>query len=402
MKREQSASGTSSERKISYKVAIIENTDFRDDLQGGVQIYARYLSHSLRELGTEVVCFGINISGRDPERGEEFITEGKVSNFRFLALLFKTAIRLRKDPPWIIHAQRPEQIVPFILTGKKNATLVCSMHGPSRTAVYRNKGRIVGTIYSMLELCGLIVSDSIIFTDSRTRKMYVERLPWLSAKSEVIPGGVSSIFFERKNENKIDLTRFGLNERDKVICYIGRLEKEKNVDLIIRAFSRIIESKNCYKLAIAGDGSLRQNLEQLVKELRLIGKALFLGQLSRNDIKDLLGRSEVLILASTWEGSPLVVREALASGAKVVSPDVGDVGELIRDDIFGQIVSEGSEKSIAEGILRVIEANSGRVPIVYSIEFSWAHIAKRMNEAYSNAVRKNLREELYGEPKNEE
>jgi len=402
MRGGESTSKTSSEMTVQHKIAMIENTDFRDDLQGGVQIYARDLSYALEDLGKEVVRFGINAFGRKAEKGEEFIAEKRVSNFRFLALLFKTAIRLRRDPPWIVHAHRPEQIVPFILSGKKKATLICSMHGPARIAVYRNKGRLVGVTYSVLELLGLIISDAVTFTDHRTRRKYIERYPWLDAKSEIIPGAVSSIFFERRSKDQIDLTRFGISRHEKVICYIGRLEKGKNVNLIIKAFSRIAEVNKCCKLAIAGDGSLRGDLEQSTRELGLIGKVLFLGQLSRNDIRDLLGRSEALILASTGEGSPLVVREALASGAKVVSPDVGDVGELIRDETFGQIVSDRSEKSIAEGILRVIEANSGRVPIAYSREFSWAHIAEKMNETYSNAVKKKLTKESYGGPKNEE
>ncbi len=366
-------------------IVMVLNSDFKRHSQGGVENFAKDLAGALREKGLDVRPAGTLLDGRNEEENEFGIAKGEISNYRFLFKLVRLAIRLRKQQRLIIHVQRPDHLVPFVLLSKKRRMLICTVHGPQRKAIIENKGRIVATVYNTLENVGFRLANKIVFTDSNTMDWYFHLLPWLREKSVTIPPGVSAYFHSRIPRDEA-ITKLGLKKSDRIFCFIGRLEHEKNVELLIRAFSKASARHADLRLAIAGDGSLRGQLETLSKDLGIANAVAFLGQLDREGVRNLLLSSEAMFLVSKWEGSPLVLREALSAGTPVICSDVGDACQLVRDESSGYVIKETTEESLSDAIEKAYAKNGARVPETYSTEFSWDKIADRFIAIYNESI----------------
>lgn len=115
------------------------------------------------------------------------------------------------------------------------------------------------------------------------------------------------------------------------LLVVSRLEREKNVALAIRSFADSAPQDSC--LIIAGDGSERQDLEQLANDLDMKGRVFFLG---RQDPSGLYLIADLVLVPSDYEGYGLVIIEALAAGKPVLATDSGiarEAGAIIATDI---------------------------------------------------------------------
>ena len=133
----------------------------------------------------------------------------------------------------------------------------------------------------------------------------------------------------------------------KLVLAVGRLVKQKNHELAIRAISQVPGAT----LAIVGDGPLRPELERLAAELD--APVLFTGV--RRDARALMGAADAVVLPSRWEGLPLTALEALASGTPLVATNVRGLRELLVDGENALLVPEEPE-ALAATLRRVLEA----------------------------------------------
>lgn len=372
----------------SIHAAIILNADFYKDTQGGIETYGKELANVLERKGIQVLRIGICERQRERNGKEILVAGSRISNYLFIILLLRSLRRLPREDILLIHTQRPDQLLPFILLGRGRTALISTVHGPARMAVFRNKGRLTGLAYSVLETIGMWVADRILFVDRGTRDSYLRRNPWLEIKSDMIPPGIS---FDRElsNGEKEDLLRRCLlGKEDILISFVGRLDKEKNVDLILKALSIVSTKFEKLKLVIAGEGSEKMNLMKLSRDFGVADKTVFLGQLSHSEIKALLEVSRLLVLASKWEGSPLVVRESIAVGTPVVSPAVGDVPEIVKRFNAGIIVEGDDPSSLAEGIeVLLSDATLSSRTKAYE-QLSWDGIAEEIIRSYHQAIKR--------------
>src|SRR4030042_2168673 len=103
-----------------------------------------------------------------------------------------------------------------------------------------------------------------------------------------------------------------------IVIAIGRLARQKGFDTLIKAFSLVIPKVNA-RLIMLGDGPERESLEEMVKDLGLIDKVSFAG--FQNNPYKFLSRADVFVLSSNYEGLPMVILEAMACGAPIISTD---------------------------------------------------------------------------------
>lgn len=138
----------------------------------------------------------------------------------------------------------------------------------------------------------------------------------VTARIEVVPSGIDLAHFE-SGRRREDL-RFcaGAKDGGRVLLFVGRLAKEKNLDVLIDAVAA--SSVRC-SLLIAGDGPERQALEHRVAALGLEDRVRFLGLAAREQLPDLYASCDAFVFPSTTETQGLVLVEALASGAYVIA-----------------------------------------------------------------------------------
>lgn len=197
--------------------------------------------------------------------------------------------------------------------------------------------------------------------------------------------------------NGIDVRKFQSNTRKinttvKNVLAVGRLDEQKDHMTLLESYSLLrdelkIQGKDVPLLTIVGIGKLKDKLEQYTQELKLKGVVIFAG--ARNDIPDLLAKSDLWVMSSKWEGLSIALLEALASGIPVIATNVGSNGEVLRNGYNGSLVPSKNPQALADEILRVITNNDLRTK--YSInaiktveEFGIQKCAAKYNSLYSS------------------
>lgn len=368
--------------EASIRVAIINNSDFANEPTGGADSYVKGLSLAMERLGVDVWRVGIVTPPREKGEREIALARRPISNYSMLIRLLRISRKLRSDQTWNIHVNRPEQLVPFMFRGRKGRTFVVTVHGPVFEAMRKLRSGPISRIYSVLEKKGLRMADAVIFVSRATRDAYIGRYPWLESKAHVIPTGVDPTFFEEGIDETEAKKAFGFGADKRLISFVGRLKPEKNVDLIIRSFARIARDRSELRLLIAGEGDLLNDLGALARDSGVSDRVTFLGKVPHQKIRSLLAASELLVLASKWEGSPTVIREALSMRTKVVATDVGDVSELIKDPSLGVIAREPTEQALADGMLSALRTGRPKETSRFVKDFSWSVIGERIISVY--------------------
>lgn len=118
------------------------------------------------------------------------------------------------------------------------------------------------------------------------------------------------------------------------VIFLGRLIPRKRVDLLMRAFGKIVKLQRC-ELLIIGDGPERGGLEKISTELNIEDSCRFLGSLSHSESLQILLRSHIFVLPSDSEGMSNALLEAMAAGNAVIAADIPANHALIQNNING-------------------------------------------------------------------
>jgi glycosyltransferase involved in cell wall biosynthesis len=158
--------------------------------------------------------------------------------------------------------------------------------------------------------------------------------------------------------NYIDDPGDGMETREDFFLYVGRLSEEKGIRVLLNAF------KNPeLKLVIIGNGPMLPEVESVVKERNNIQ---YLGFQPKDVIMDNLKRAKSLVFPSTcYEGFPLTILEALATGTPVIASRIGGIGEIVKDKFNGLLFEPGNEISLINALrelknhdLKALSANA--------------------------------------------
>ena len=141
-----------------------------------------------------------------------------------------------------------------------------------------------------------------------------------------------------------------------VITTVGRLTAIKRHTLFLDVFRRVVDRHANAVGLIAGDGELRAELEAHAASLGIAGQVRFLGW--RRDLTTIYGATDVFLLTSRNEGTPVALIEAMASGVPGVSTDVGGVRDVIGDTDTG--VTGDDTDALADGVLGFLADHARR------------------------------------------
>ena len=140
------------------------------------------------------------------------------------------------------------------------------------------------------------------------------------------------------------------------IISVGRLEDVKDFETLIRVFSMCLEKNNNLRLEIVGDGSKKEELVNLCKNLNILDYVHFTGKLDSQQVETEMLKSSLFVLTSKSESFSLVLVEASALGIPCISFDI-DVGprEIITDSENGFIIKDRNEELMKDKILKVMD-----------------------------------------------
>jgi len=189
-------------------------------------------------------------------------------------------------------------------------------------------------------------ADSIRVDNRAKLAKLRQQLPNLKAKIFQAPMRVNLDFFWKKPRKK---------KKIKKLISVGRLVKEKNFPLLIRAMKTVIKKYPNTTLTIIGGGPERLAIEKEIERGALSKNIRLTGPLSREKVRNHLWKSDLFVLSSNYEGWGLVFVEALASGLPIVATKVSSAGELVKNNKNGFIVPVSDEKGLTRGIISLIE-----------------------------------------------
>lgn len=144
-------------------------------------------------------------------------------------------------------------------------------------------------------------------------------------------------------------------ESRKNLLFVGRLIKNKGVDILLQSFASVVSLYPEQKLSIVGDGIERSNLELLAKKLGLSNSVIFFGSKPHNEIVQFYQDSLIFISPTLSEGFGLAIAEAMACQCVVIASDLAAVAELIIDEQTGLLFQVGNLEMLTQCIVRLLK-----------------------------------------------
>jgi glycosyltransferase involved in cell wall biosynthesis len=164
----------------------------------------------------------------------------------------------------------------------------------------------------------------------------------------IIPNGVDVSRGFHPEARAAWRSRHGFGGSECLVASVARLEPQKNPLNLIRAFVEGLREAPGTHLVMAGEGTLLEPARQLSRQAGVGPRVHFLG--TTQDIPELLSACDLFALASDWEGSPLVVLEAMAARLPVAATAVGGVPELVEEGVSGLLTPAGQPDALGRAL----------------------------------------------------
>ena len=234
-----------------------------------------------------------------------------------------------------------------------------------------------------------IVSKSTKFFSRILESM--EKITWIAVSDiikkealELLP--IKSTVYVVNNPIDLSLYYRSLKSRDTVaLINVGRFNRIKRQDLIIKAFTDVHKKWNNSELILVGDGEELEKCRKLACELGVADSTIFTG--NSNRVQDYLAASDLYISASDTEASPVSIVEAMASHLPIIATNVGGVSELVSDN--GILIKKDDKDELVKAILELLNNTSkkdqmGNSSYRKSREYSIENSVSRYMEIFEN------------------
>lgn len=211
-------------------------------------------------------------------------------------------------------------------------------------------------------------------------------------KLVMVPNGVDAEAYAKIGNDDLSRFRskFALPE-EKIVLFVGRLVHEKGVHVLVNAVSRVLEKVNA-KFIIVGNGYMKEQLSNIVKNMGFAHKVMFTGFVDDETLKKLQKCADVSVVPSLFEPFGIVALEAMAAKSPVVVSDTGGLSEIVEHDVTGVKVYADNLESLAWGITKVLTddsyANWLRNNAYKRIQekYDWNKIAQQTKTIYNNVL----------------
>ena len=195
---------------------------------------------------------------------------------------------------------------------------------------------IFSPIHILLDFFGFIFSDEVTVVSSENKKEFKKTYGRFSKKEiKIIPNGVITKDFTPK---KVQLPKTFLKKLDGkiVLLYVGVFRARKRVFNLLFALNEVVKhNKNVILVLVGGGRDYEEDIHNLAKELNLDKNIDFVGRVPNEKVNDYLNASDVFCLLSSYEGMPIAILEAMASGKAILTSDVSGMVDLVIEEENG-------------------------------------------------------------------
>jgi len=333
----------------------------------GVAITTEVMASGLSKLGYQVYVFAPDHPQAD-DRNYNF----KVIRFRSKPNPFRQGFMVAKSPskevlkhvlkikPNLIHLQDPTNIGTGLLKAsqKYKIPIVISNHF--------SLDYIVSYVNWLKPLHSLMK-----FGLRKYLARYYNLCDWVICPTETVKKDLVSWGVKKPVEaisNGVDLERFyswsDLKDlylkyhlpQNPIVLYVGRIDQDKNLEVLIRAIPEVLKKINAH-FVVAGSGKDLVKIKKLTQDLKIDQQISFLGLVDHHseDLPQLYQVSEVFVIPSPHETQSMVVMEAMASGLPIIGPDSGALPELIKNGQNGFLFEPADSVDLATKIIKILQ-----------------------------------------------
>lgn len=280
----------------------------------------------------------------------------------------------------IVHAHLQKSIISCLLTGFFcDVKIIIHEHGP----IFR---RGTGCIYRFL-LKLLAKKASVAIGNSKATIEALKQTAGFAEQSTyVVPNFVD---FARFNHTLYDRQNargtLGIAQDKKVVGFVGRLDRCKGVDLLIKAAAILCNKDPQYQFIITGQGTQRNQLEQLVIQLGLKENVTFTG-LCKNP-PEIISAFDIAVVPSRREAFGIAAIEFMRMKIPVIASPVGGLGEVVQHNKTGILLDNLSTENIALAVDSLMQDNTLRESLIenaelFSRKFDGAEQLKQITDIY--------------------
>ena len=189
--------------------------------------------------------------------------------------------------------------------------------------------------------------DTVFVNSEQYRKCWIDR-GFAPEKLKILPRGLDTDLFHPARRDPSYWQRFGANGSSVRLLYVGRISREKDLDVLAAAYDKVREAGRPVQLFIVGHGPHSEALATALPH------AVFLGYLTGEPLATAYASADIFVFPSTTDTFGNVVIEAQASGLPVIVSDLGGPKELVEDGVNGLVTKAHDVDDVARAITRLV------------------------------------------------
>jgi len=214
-------------------------------------------------------------------------------------------------------------------------------------------------------------ADKIICVSEDTKRIIHDHYSIDTTMLEYIPNGIDLNYFRSLKK---------LHDHSKEIIYVGRIDKRKGVDFLIRSMRLVTKKDPDITLHIVGEGSVKSNLERYSKANKL--PIIFHGRLSDKEVDTLYENIAIQVVPSIFEGFGLSVLEGMGRGVPVIATNSDGIRGIIKHCYSGLLIPYNNEQILANRIIFLVNNETMRKELVQNADselgkYNWDDIYQK-------------------------
>lgn len=321
---------------------------------------------------------------------EKFRNQGiKVYPIRDRFFSIRAALDFRK----VIRLEKPDILVTYLLRADFFGRIFGKLFGVKKIIC-----SILSTLNEKKHIFWLILNTltsplvTHFLTNSKSSKILYSKkwhIPML--KITTIYTGIEIKNFDISIDNNKKRKELKIPINDYTIGCVGNLRKEKGQKYLIIALAKVLKNFPNTILLLIGDGNQRKLLEQLIDNLEIRGKVLFLG--TRQDIPEILKILDIFVNSSLYEGMSNAIMEAMAAKCAIVASNIPSNRELIENKKSGLLIPAKDSQKLANAIIELLknpELRKSYREIAFEtvkVKFSIQKTIKELDEFFERVYR---------------
>jgi glycosyltransferase involved in cell wall biosynthesis len=187
-------------------------------------------------------------------------------------------------------------------------------------------------------------------------ELFTDKPRLAKVEAEAVSNGIDLSRFTPSKASDDIYKKFNIPKNKKIVSYVGRLDAEKHLAVLVKAFKRVTDmAKTPAHLLIVGDGTDREHLMNLAHEYGIAKHVTFTGRVTDDEIRELHKVGDVFCMPSPAELQSISTLEAMASGKPVVAVDAGALGELCQEGKNGYLCRQDDDEQIAASLATILD-----------------------------------------------